>query len=211
MRSPERHLIAPGGWPPPKLLRSFDSPQGGSDPKRSPIHHSPFRGSQIREANLVGVRPGRRSRQEAQLLEGRGQAFTKRSFVRSPERHRAALGGWTNGSTRARASVYEAKLRAQPRATPSCARWLECRDWDCSQSMKSRQGRQARLISMRSPTESDQGRHGTPMICGAERVGVPDLLCAVLTPPKGGVIQSAAPYITPPSGGVRIAERIWWG
>ena len=35
--------------------------------------------------------------------------------------------------------------------------------------------------------------------------------CAVLTPPQGGVIQSAAPYFTPPSGGVRFAERIWWG
>ena len=45
-----------GAAPPPKLLRSFDSPRRGSDPKCSRIPYSPFRGGQVRGAIESAVR-----------------------------------------------------------------------------------------------------------------------------------------------------------
>ena len=122
-------------------------------------------------------------------------------------------------ATGTRASDYEAKLRAQSRAAPSCARRLE----------------RGQAITKRSFVRS---RNDAELRLAA---GPHQNCCAVLTPPKGGVIQSTAPdftppsrgvnqstapditppsrgvnqstalYFTPPSGGVRFAERIWWG
>ena len=42
--------------PPPKLLRSFDSPRGGVIQSAATCFTPPSRGSQIRGANMVGVR-----------------------------------------------------------------------------------------------------------------------------------------------------------
>ena len=127
-----------GGWNEGKRLRSEASCAVPSDTELCSVAGTR---ASVYEAKLRAQ--SRATPSYARWLE-RGQAFTKRSFVRSPERHRAMLGGWNEGKrlrseascavpsdtelcsvAGTRASVYEAKLRAQSRATPSYARWLE--------------------------------------------------------------------------------------
>ena len=148
--------------------------------------------------------PGRRSRRKAKLLEGRTARQGEGKRLRSAASCAVPSDTELCSVAGTRASVYEAQLRAQSRATPSYARWLE----------------RGQAFTKRSFVRSPERRRATfggrppPKLLrsfDSPRGGVIESAATCFTPPSGGVIESAATCFTPPSGGVRFAERIWWG